>query len=72
MNPLRPTSLLLALIAALAVAGVAPAKTSHEGWPKIDGKLNGEEITFIAGGQKYTGRVAGASMTGAGWSATRK
>jgi hypothetical protein len=40
--------------------------------PITDGKLNGEEITFTAGSQKYTGRVNGASMTGSGWSATRK
>jgi Ca2+-binding RTX toxin-like protein len=36
MHPIRPT--LLGLAAALAVTGVAPAKTSHEGWPKVTGK----------------------------------
>jgi hypothetical protein len=36
------------------------------------GKLNGEEITFSAGSRKYTGRVNGASMSGADWSATKK
>lgn len=40
--------------------------------PITEGKLNGEEIAFTAGSQKYTGRVNGASMTGSGWSATRK
>jgi hypothetical protein len=40
--------------------------------PITDGKLNGEEIAFTAGSQKYIGRVNGASMTGSGWSATRK
>jgi hypothetical protein len=40
--------------------------------PVTNGKLNGEEIVFTAGSQKYTGRVIGASMTGSGWSATKK
>ena len=39
--------------------------------PISDGKLNGEEITFAAGAQKYTGRVNGNTMSGSGWSATR-
>lgn len=30
---------MLAVVVAGAVAGAAPAKTSHEGWPKIDGDL---------------------------------
>ena len=37
-SAIRP-ALFAAVLAALTVAGVAPAKTSHEGWPKIDGKL---------------------------------
>ena len=44
-----------------------------------DGKLRGDEITFTAGGAKYTGKVSGNSMsgtmsggTGGKWSATRK
>jgi SAM-dependent methyltransferase len=36
------------------------------------GKLNGEEITFKVGTRSYTGRVNGSTMTGSGWSATRK
>jgi len=40
--------------------------------PVTNGKLNGEEIVFTAGSQKFTGRVNGASMTGSGWSATKK
>jgi SAM-dependent methyltransferase len=41
-----------------------------------NGKLNGDRITFNAGGSLYTGRVSGASMegtisTGGGWKATR-
>jgi hypothetical protein len=41
----------------------------------IQGKLNGEQITFTAGGAQYTGRVNGNMMEGtagaAKWSATR-
>jgi hypothetical protein len=44
-----------------------------------DGKLRGEEITFTAGGAKYTGRVSGGTMSGTvsggsngKWSATKK
>jgi len=32
--------------------------------PITDGKLRGEEITFSAGGQKYTGKVNGSTITG--------
>ena len=35
------------------------------------GKMNGDQITFTAGGRTYTGRVTGNSMSGTGWSATR-
>jgi precorrin-6B methylase 2 len=42
---------------------------------QINGKLNGEEITFTAGNTKYSGRVNGDSMAGTAggnkWSATR-
>ncbi len=34
------------------------------GTPIADGKLRGEEITFTAGGQKYTGKVNGNTITG--------
>jgi hypothetical protein len=42
-----------------------------------DGKLNGAEISFSAGGQKYTGRVEGNSMNGTiagggSWMATKR
>jgi precorrin-6B methylase 2 len=44
-----------------------------------DGRLRGEDITFTAGGAKYTGKVNGNSMSGSvsggsggKWSATRK
>lgn len=42
-----------------------------------DGKLNGTEIAFTAGGQKYTGKVDGNSMSGTiagggNWTATKK
>ena len=42
----------------------------------VEGRLLGEEITFTAGGTKYTGKVAGGSMQGTNgtgtWSATRR
>jgi hypothetical protein len=34
------------------------------GTPIADGKLRGEEITFTAGGQRYTGKVNGNTITG--------
>jgi hypothetical protein len=41
----------------------------------INGKLNGDQITFTAGGTQYTGRVNGNAMEGSAagskWSATR-
>jgi hypothetical protein len=45
--------------------------------PIADGRLRGDEITFTAGGAKYTGKVNGNSMSGtngagAKWSATKK
>ena len=39
--------------------------------PIADGKLNGDAISFSAGGRTYTGRVDGGSITGSDWSATR-
>ena len=36
-----------------------------------DGKLNGETITFTAGGRTYSGRVNGDRITGSGWSAIK-
>ena len=39
--------------------------------PIADGKLNGDAVTFSAGGRTYAGRVNGGSMTGSDWSATR-
>jgi len=47
--------------------------------PIADGRLNGEEITFTIGTAKYTGRVAGNTMSGevsgggsGPWTATRR
>ncbi len=40
--------------------------------PIAAGKLNGAEITFTAGGQSYTGRVNGNTITGTNWSATKQ
>jgi hypothetical protein len=39
--------------------------------PIATGKLNGDVITFTAGGRTYAGRVNGDRITGSGWSATR-
>ncbi len=42
------------------------------------GRMTGDEISFVAGGTEYTGKVGGGSMTGrkgsaaSSWSATRK
>lgn len=37
-----------------------------------NGRLRGAEITFTVGGKKYTGTVSGNTITGSGWTATRK
>ena len=37
-----------------------------------DGRLRGSEFTFTAGTTKYTGSVNGNTITGAGWTASRK
>jgi hypothetical protein len=39
--------------------------------PISEGKVNGEEISFTAGGTKYTGRVNGNTIQGQGWTASR-
>jgi len=41
--------------------------------PVKDGRLRGDQISFIAGGEKYEGRVNGDTMfgNGGGWTATR-
>jgi hypothetical protein len=43
--------------------------------PISDGKLNGEHISFTAGGVKYSGNVMGKAILGESstgkWSATR-
>ncbi len=36
-----------------------------------EGKMNGDQITFTAGGKKYSGRVNGSSIQGQGWSASK-
>jgi len=36
------------------------------------GRLNGEELTFVAGSQTYTGKVKGNRIEGGSWSATRQ
>ena len=37
-----------------------------------EGKLRGDEITFKAGGNTYTGKVEGNMIHGSGWMATKK
>lgn len=39
--------------------------------PVTAGRLDGDAITFTAGGKEYRGRVSGDRMAGEGWSATR-
>ena len=36
-----------------------------------DGKMNGDEIMFTAGGTKYSGRLNGNTIQGQGWSASK-
>jgi hypothetical protein len=40
--------------------------------PITNGKLHGEEVTFTAGKKTYTGHVNGNTMSGSGWSATKR
>jgi hypothetical protein len=40
--------------------------------PISNGRLNGPQLTFTAGGTKYTGTVQGKTITGTGWTATRR
>ena len=39
--------------------------------PISEGKMNGDQITFTAGGKKYSGRVNGTTIQGQGWTASR-
>jgi hypothetical protein len=38
----------------------------------VKGRLNGDRIAFTAAGKEYTGRVAGDTIEGTAWKATRK
>ncbi|MEZ5286468.1 MAG: hypothetical protein R2712_17000 [Vicinamibacterales bacterium] len=40
--------------------------------PITDGRVRGTEVTFTAGGQRYTGTVSGNTIKGSGWTATKK
>jgi SAM-dependent methyltransferase len=40
--------------------------------PIKDGRLRGSQITFTAGTTKYSGTVAGNTITGSGWTATKR
>ena len=54
-------------------------KSGAKGTPVMNGRLNGEQISFTIGGDRYTGRVNGSAMAGTvksggssgKWSATR-
>jgi hypothetical protein len=51
-------------------------RTEGKTLPLQDGKLRGDEITFSAGGVRYTGKVNGGRIEGLArnrgpWSATR-
>jgi hypothetical protein len=54
--------------------------TSSSQKTEVTGRLKGDQITFIAGGQEYTGQLRGNAMEGtvsakggakSNWSATR-
>jgi hypothetical protein len=40
--------------------------------PIKDGRMRGAQFTFTAGTTKYSGTVNGNTITGAGWTATKK
>ena len=42
------------------------------GKPITDGRLRGDELTFTAGGEKYTAKVTGKTIQGPRWTATKK
>jgi SAM-dependent methyltransferase len=46
-------------------------KSGNDVTPITNGKMNGDQISFSAGGTAYTGRVSGNSIEGTGWKATR-
>jgi SAM-dependent methyltransferase len=46
-------------------------KSGNNVTPVTNGKMNGDQISFSAGGTAYTGRVSGNSIEGTGWKATR-
>ena len=42
------------------------------GTTPVSGKLNGDQITFTAGGTEYAGKVVGNRIEGTNWTATRR
>jgi len=42
------------------------------GQPITDGRLRGDELTFMAGASKHTAKVNGNTMQGSNWTATKK
>src|SRR5215472_9868756 len=55
---------------------ITGALKSGSNTTQVNGKLNGDQISFTAGGVQYTGHVSGNSMEGTAdgnkWSATRR
>jgi len=42
------------------------------GATRVAGRLNGDQITFTAGGTEYTGKVVGGRIEGVGWTGIRR
>ena len=45
---------------------------TFDGKPITEGRLRGDELSFTAGGTEYKGKVAGKSIQGGRWTATKK
>lgn len=45
---------------------------NFQGQPITEGRLRGDQLTFTAGGKKYTARVTGNTIQGEGWTAKKK
>jgi Ca2+-binding RTX toxin-like protein len=63
------TSFTAALTLALAVSGVAAAKTSHEGWPKINGivKMHNKDQSSAIDGTKRNDELLGGHGSDTLW-----
>jgi hypothetical protein len=45
---------------------------TFSGKPITEGRLLGDELTFKAGGEAFTGKVTGKTIQGSRWTATKK